>query len=433
MTTGTATTIGIPTARRGPAGIALSIGLVGIAIALVGLFTGLLTGEARPFMSWLIGFTFWLSIAVGMLFLVMLFYIFDAGWPIVVRRQLEHGLAAFKWLALLFVPLLAVALFWFPNRGILWPWMSEQTVLPGGERVGEDVLFLAKEAFLNPLAFTIGTALIFGVFVVLSHLLRQHSFDCDADGKASHYAACRRIAAFGVPLTALAATFGAIYWIKSIEYHWFSTMYGVWFFSASIWSANAMAILLLALLGKEGRPLHGIVGRNHFYLLGCMQLAFTVFWAYISFSEYFLIYSANIPEETIYYNIRLLDADTWRYGEGYALALALIFGHFLLPFLCLLWYRTKVDLTRAVMLMGWILVFHLLDVYWRVVPTKVATDAMGGYAFRSLMPSFHTLFDIAALVGIGGICVWAFLKSQRSTKVIPIHDPKILDSLEGHD
>ncbi|MEE2988279.1 MAG: hypothetical protein VX372_01780, partial [Verrucomicrobiota bacterium] len=156
------------------------------------------------------------------------------------------------------------------------------------------------------------------------------------------------------------------------------------------------------------------------------MLAFTVFWAYISFSQYFLIYSANIPEETFWYNIREKNFDGGL-NSWWWVSMGLIFGHFLTPFLLLLWYKTKVVIWRTVGVSVWILAFHLLDLYWNIIPGKlVAPDHGPGYIVRQFSVS---IYDLSALVGVGGICIFAMSRSMKKAEPIPVRDPNILTSI----
>jgi len=202
------------------AGKALKVGFGGLIITAAGL---LLPGNARAVaMSYLVGVTYWTAIAIGMLMLVLIHHIFDASWSTVIRRQFEHGLAAFKWLALLFLPLVLASFLY--QRDIVWPWLNLEHEMHGGHTVGHDPLYLKKAAFLNPAMFLGMTALFFVIWVWLSARLRKASFSQDSDGDLRWTRMNRTTAAMGLPLGALTLTFAAIYWVKSLEYHWFSTM-----------------------------------------------------------------------------------------------------------------------------------------------------------------------------------------------------------------
>ncbi|WPJ95723.1 hypothetical protein SH580_20090 [Coraliomargarita algicola] len=404
--------------------IALVVGIVGIVIALFGFKQGWDDGDVRPIMSWLIGIGFWLSIAIGMLFLTQIWYVFHARWPTIIRRQCEHGMAAFPYLLVLFLPLLAIP-FLHENPGLLWKWMDGHNALPGHGTVGEDPLYQWKSPFLNIPFFAIRAIGIFGVFILVSGLLRRWSFDTDTTGDINNTHKARRLSSLGLFLTSIAMTLGAIDWFKSLEYHWFSTMYGVWFFAASMRAAISTLLILCVILSWKGY-LKGILKQSHRYDLGCLMLTFTIFWTYISFSQYFLIYSANIPEETFWYNIREMNFDGTR-NSWWWVSMGLIFGHFLTPFLLLLWYKTKVVVWRTVIVAGWILTFHVLDLYWNIVPGKMVTPDHGpGYLVRqfSISP-----YDIAALIGVGGIFIFAMCRSMGKAEPIPVRDPNILKSL----
>ena len=415
---------------------------VGLGIGLIGLFTGLSSGDKEPFLGWLWGCAFWLSIAIGMLMLIMIFRVFNSQWTPVVRRQLEHGLAAFPWLGLCFAPLLLIALFGGENSGVLWSWINPDSVtyapphLQGEEflTVADDVLHQKKSGYLNLYFFSFRLILYFGIFCGLSHWLRKVSFTQDKDGDPNWTHLGMKISAAGIPAAALALTFGAFDLFMSLEYQWFSTMYGVWFFASSIRAALAVIIIGCLYLSTKG-SLKGIYNQAHQYDLACLSLAFTVFWAYISFSQYFLIYSANIPEETFWYTIREINPNTGERSGWFWVSMGLIFGHFFFPFLYLLFYRNKIVGVRLVFIVSWILVFHLLDLYWNIIPGReIAPGAFVGYETRAVFGS-HLFWGLATLVGAGCLSAWAVLRSfqSKAAEDIPIRDPRILDSIHYHE
>ncbi len=404
---------------------ALIIGAIGVSVAGFGFYQGLTSEDARPLLSWLIGIAFWLSIALGVLFLTQIWYVFHARWPTIIRRQCEHCFSALPWLFLLFLPLLLIP-FVSDNPGILWKWMDGTNLLPGGhELVQDDPLYNWKAAYLNPTFFAIRAFLYFGVFIGLAYFLKKWSFDTDQTGSVENIHKARRLSSVGLFLLATASTLAAIDWFKSLEYHWFSTMYGVWFFAGCMRAALSALLIYCVILSTKGY-LKGVFNQAHRYDLGCMMLAFTIFWAYISFSQYFLIYNANIPEETFWYNIREHNGDGV-HNSWWIISMLLIFGHFLIPFLLLLWYKTKVVIWKSIGVAVWILLFHIIDLYWNIIPGKVVDlDASDGYYIRQFSVE---VFDIAAIVGIGGICIWAVCSSMLKAEPIPIKDPNILKSL----
>jgi hypothetical protein len=403
------------------AGRALTIGLVGIALTALGLFVSDSHGVA---MSWLVGITFWTAIAIGMLMLILIHHIFDASWSVVLRRQFEHGLAAFKWLALLFLPLLIVS--WL-KPGFIWNWMDLNHELHGHGTVGTDVLYLKKASFLNPGMFTGMTVFFFLSWMWLAARLRKASFTQDADGSVGWTHVNRKTAAFGLPLGALTLTFAAIYWVKSLEYHWFSTMYGVWFFANCVRGALAVGVLIMLWLWARG-DYKGILNNNHWHSIGQLSFAFTVFWAYVTFSQYFLIWNANIPEETFWYNLREINADGSPNQWKYVGIIGILFGHFVVPFLFLLSYKHKLNHGKMRFISIWILTVILLDICYNILPAL--KDVHG-----NALPLFNLnlLWTLTAVVGIGGVCVWAYLRSFPATKLIPIRDPRIGECLTHHE
>ncbi len=406
----------------------LVIGIVGLAVAFIGLIIGLANHDARPVLGWLMGISFWTTILLGSLFLVMIFHVFDAGWAVIARRQLEHLLAGFPWLAILFLPLLLIP--WvYSDPGIVWKWLNPDHLLPSGYTVANDVLYHAKEPYLNKSFFTVRALLFFGVFLFFANALRKHSFAMDRDGDPRHYGATRKLAAAGIFACGLSATFASIDWYMSIEFHWFSTMYGVWFFAASMRAAIAFILILLFFQAEKG-VLRGIHKQAHNYEFGCMALAFTVFWAYISFSQYFLIYQANIPEETFWYKIRHTNADGST-NSWWWIGLALVFCHFLIPFLFLLFYKTKVRIRLILFVATWILVFHLVDLYFNILPSKKApAENILNYDVRQFG---ITIWDVATIVGIGGVVLWAYRRSLSEHSPVPLRDPRVGESIDHHE
>jgi len=344
---------------------------------------------------------------------------FDASWSTVIRRQFEHGLAAFKWLLILFLPLLLVS--WFYEPGLVWNWMDPHALIPGHhERVGEDVLYLKKSGYLNLGFFTIRALLFYGIWIGLASILRRNSFRQDADGDVKWTLSSRKWSAAAIPLTGLSLTFAAIDWFKSLEYHWFSTIYGVYYFATGMRGALACGVLIMIWLHRRG-DYRGILNNNHLHSIGQLMLTFTVFWAYIAFSQYFLIWNANLPEETFYFNLR-------EYGDWYWIGMSLVFLYFLFPFCYLLIYRYKIAHGRAQFIAWWILAMLFVDICFNTLP---AIKDAAGHPQPFFSPAL--IWQLTALAGVGGICVWAYLRSFPTAKLIPIRDPRIVECLTHHE
>jgi hypothetical protein len=403
------------------AGKALFVGLAGLGLTALGL---LVSGAQKVALSYLVGITYWTAITIGSLLLILIHHIVDASWSVVIRRQYEHATSAFKWLALLFIPLALTAV--LGDHDLIWPWMNPDHVIHGGHTVGHDPLYLKKSGFLNTTAFLLGTFGSFLLWMWVSARLRKASFSQDHDGDIKWTFMNRKTAAFGLPIAAFSLTAIAIFWVKSLEYHWFSTMYGVWFFANCMRGALAVGILIMIWLWNRG-DYKGILNTNHFYSIGMLSFAFVVFWAYVTFSQYFLIWNANVPEETFWYNIRELNHDGST-NQWWYVGLVILFGHFFVPFLYLLSYKHKVVQSKVKPIMIWILSIILIDLCYNILP---ALKDEHGDSLPFLSP--HLLWVLTSVVGVGGIWFWAYLKSFPTTKLIPICDPRIGESLTHHE
>jgi hypothetical protein len=404
----------------------LGVALAGLSIAGYGLFNAYAGGDYRPAYSWLIGIAFWMSLLIGGLLLILITYVFDAGWSVIIRRQLEHWVGGFKWMALCFLPLLIGA--WFaPHPGVLWKWLNPDHLLSSGHTVAHDPIYQWKAIWLNLPWMTFRTVLYFAVFVGVAALVRRCSFRMDETPSEQWVHRGRNTAAWGIFAVALSLTFAAFDWYMSLSYHWFSTMFGVWYFAASMRASVAFLVLLCWFLSTRGY-LAGLYQRAHRYDLGTLLLAFTIFWAYISFSQMFLIYQGNIPEETFWYNLRLYAADGSRSGWWFV-AMGLVLCHFFVPFLFLLFYSTKVSVGRLLFIAGWTLFFHLADLYFNLLPGEIMT-AEGQFIPRPFSVHFY---DLAAWIGMGALLLRSFLQSAKTTRPIPVHDPRILESLHHHE
>jgi hypothetical protein len=404
------------------AGKALTVGLIGLVLTALGLFV---SGGQVVALSYLVGITYWTAMAIGMLLLVLIHHITDSSWSVVIRRQWEHGLAAFKWLFVLFLPLLIIA---WVKPGLVWPWMDLSHAIHGGDTVGTDIIYQKKSSFLNLGMFTGMTLAFFAIWIWLSARLRKASFAQDTDGDVKWTRMNRVTSAMGLPLTALTLTFAAIYWVKSLEYHWFSTMYGVWFFSNCIRGGLSLGIVIMLWLLARGDYRGGIYNRGQLHCISTLAFAFTVFWAYVTFSQYFLIWNANIPEETFWYNIREVNADGTPNQWKYVGIIVILFGHFVVPFLLMLSYRYKTTPHIIRRIAVWILGVILVDLCYNILPAL--KDVQGNP--RPFF-SMTLVWVLTSVVGVGGVCVWAYLKSFPTAKLIPIRDPRIAECINLHE
>ncbi len=401
---------------------ALGIGIASIFATVLGLA---LPGNASAVaVGWLVAIVFWTAIAIGMLMLIMIHHLSDAGWSVVVRRQFEHGISAFKWLLLLFVPLLLAT--WLGKGDAVWPWGNLNHVLHGTETVGEDAAYWHKSPVLNILSFSALSVFLYGFLILVSARLRKASFTQDVDGDVKWSHQSHATSASCIALTALALTGIAFFWIMSLEYHWGSTIYGMWFFSDCIRGALSVGLLVQLWLFARG-DFKGILSSRHLHCIGIFIHAFTAFWAYVAVCQYILIWSSNLTEETFWYNIRELNHDGST-NQWWWVGIALILLNFLVPFLLLLSYKTKITIYKIAPVAFAILATTLLDLTYNILP--VLKNAYGdAQPFLSL----NLLWILTSVIGVGGVCVWSYFKSFASTKLIPIRDPRIAECLANHE
>ena len=369
--------------------ILLVAGVLGIGGSLIGL---LVSREQFAF-SWLFGFTYFFTICVGALFWTCLHHATDAEWSVVVRRQMENVAKLLLYFALFFLPLLFCQPF-------LWKWWNIEP--------GQDVLLDAKAGYLNHTFFYVRVVFYFVMLSWVAASLWKRSTDQDSDGAAKHTLVMRKFGIGGIPALAVCLTFAAVDWLMGIDYHWFSTMWGVYIFAGAAGSSMSLLVLIVTGLKKVGYL--KVVNEEHYHIMGKFMLAFVIFWAYIAFSQYMLIWYANIPEETIYFRLR--NTASWWYFSQF-----LVVGRFFLPFPVLLMQATKK--TKLInFVAAWILLMQLLDIYVIVLP---------GLHRTGFSPS---ILDLLSVIGIGGILGWLFFRNIGKSNLFPTRDPRLLGSLK---
>ncbi len=372
------------------------VGAVGLAVTAVGAAA---FDTRRALYAYLVAFVYWLGIALGALILLGAFHASNARWSVVIRRFVEHVPAALPLFVVLFVPLVLGARHVFP-------WSAGPEAFEGELRH----LVEHKHAWLN-LPFFVGRAVFYFLsWMVVAELLRRWSLRQDAGGGLTLTRWQRRLGAGSLPLLALTLSFAAFDWIMSIDVRFFSTIFGVYWFAGSFLATFAVIIVAGVLTRRDPTQFGAHLNLEHFHSLGKFLLAFTAFWAYIAFSQFLLIWIANLPEEVPWYILRI--------DGGWGVVGAILAGlHFLVPFLLLLSRDLKRDPRRLAFVAGWQLVLHWLDLYWLVMPHL---DDGG--------PRF-SLWDLSAFVGVGGVAVAFAVARMRGTLAVPARDPYIAESL----
>jgi hypothetical protein len=375
------------------AGLSLLLGTIAL-VALVLCAVGAFVDPHQFSYSWLFAFAFFFTLCAGCFFWTIVHHATDAEWSVVVRRQLENLAALLVVLALLFVPILLL-------RHHLYAWMD----IPPGAEPSLD----SKRAYLN-WGFFLGRAVFFfGFFILASLFLRRFSVQQDKDGNPRFTIWMRKVAFTSLPLFALCLTFGAFDWLMSLNYRWFSTMFGVYIFAGAAGSSMSLLVLVITALRQAGY-LKDVVTLEHYHIMGKWMFAFCVFWAYIGFGQYMLIWYANMPEETEYFITR--NTESW-----WVLSMLLVIGRFFGPFAILLLRSIKKQPHRLCYVAGWILCMQMLDMYLVILPALHGTGV------------HMSIWDFVSLIAIGATLGFVYLQIVPRTSLFPIRDPRLIESL----
>lgn len=366
---------------------------VGGVLALIGLSL-----DRREFaFAWLLSFMFFLSLCAGALFLVMLHHLFDAGWSVPIRRFCEHlATILFPTLALLFIP---IALF----AKTIYPWMN---VDPQADHA-----LAAKQPLFSVPMFYVVSGVCFLTWWWLSNRLRHWSLEQDKTGAALPTYRMRFYSGLGIFLLAISLTFAVVLWMKSLQYQWFSTMYGVYYFAGSMWMTLATAYVITMVLDRQ-RLISEALHSHQYYFLGSLLFAFTVFYAYIHFSQYFIIWNANLPEETFWYVVR--EKGTWWW-----VGMVIIFGHFFLPFLALLRIDVKSVFRFMVPLCVWSWMMHFVDLAFNILPVPHPDG----------FPLAWIWLHVGCWAFMTGVVAQVFLKKFAQHAPYPIKDPRLVEAM----
>lgn len=391
-----------PGAGRAGAGLLMVIGLAGLLVTAGAGFA--MPGLAKHALAaYHVGVMACLGISLGGLFLTLATHLFGAGWSVTIRRQMENLAAQVPVCLLMLIPTFAIEII---TKGKLFSWM-------GAEFAGEHVL-QEKAGYLN-IAFFLVRAVIYAlVWVALVRILRGYSLEQDRTGDKWITNRARRTSSWGMLVFALTTAFAAFDWLMSLDFRFFSTMWGVYFFAGGVFAAIAMLILMLSRIKAQGR-LAGLVTEEHYHDLGKLLFTFTVFWAYISFSQYFLIWYSNIPEETAWFLAR-------QHGGWEKLFIFLCIGHFIAPFLILLFRGVKKSLTLLPLVALWAVFIHICDIFFIVRP-MVYPGAADPVGVSSLW------LDAAGI--LGAVALWASFLVRRvcAGVLVPTRDPRLAEAI----
>ncbi|MBK6848193.1 MAG: quinol:cytochrome C oxidoreductase [Proteobacteria bacterium] len=369
---------------------------VGLLALVVHWLLGRGAGAARQaHFSYLVAMLYWLSIALGALFFVIVQFATKAGWSVVVRRLAEHAMITLPLLGLLFVPIVG-------GMHELFHWSHP-------EAMQHDALLASKAPYLNVPFFSARALLYFVTWTALAWLFYRRSVRQDLDGAPQATERLQRLSGPAIILFALTVTFAAFDWLMSLDPHWYSTMFGVYYFAGCVVAIFAF-LALVGLLLRRARVLADVITVEHYHDLGKLLFGFTVFWTYIAFSQFMLIWYGNLPEETIWYARRLI-------GSWGQVTLVLALGHFVVPFFYLMTRATKRRGATLLPAALWLLTVHYLDLYWLVMPILHPEGAR------------PCLLDLTAFLGVGGCFVALFGRQLRRHALVPMRDPRLAESL----
>lgn len=370
------------------------VGVVGLIATGVGYFFD----HDQFFFSYLTSFSFYTSIALGGLIMLMIHHLTRSSWGTVLRR-IPEAMSSNIWIwALFFIPVLL---------GIhsLYHWSHP-------EAVAADPVLAGKEPYLNTPFFIIRQVIYFGIWGFLGYKLYSSSVEQDETGDWGLQTLQRRLSGPGAFIFGITTAFASFDWLMSLDPHWYSTIFGVYFFAMGFQAVFATFILLTIFLTKRG-VLENTITRKHIRDLALWMFAFTVFYAYIAFSQFLLIYYANIPEETVWF--------LERFNGGYEyLAYFYLFGRFVIPFVVLLGKKAKYNYKIISGIAILILASHLVELYWIVMPV------LNHHGFHL---SWMTL---TAFIGLGGIFLGLFFYRFKQARMVPVNDPKLAESLNRH-
>lgn len=397
-----------------PATAGLVVGLIGL-LATFGLGSTFSDGMRHFGHSMLVAILFFLSISIGALIFILLQHVTSAGWSVVVRRVAEAVTGAFPILFPLVVLVVLVPV--FMGKSIIYDWASHDFVWGGGDFAGSE-LIQSKAGYFGSVFFAARICLYFAIWVGLSRFFSGQSLAQDDDQDPNRTLTMQRRSGVSIILAALATTFAAFDLSMSLNAEWFSTMYGVYFFAGCMFSFLSVLALSTMWLEKRGN-LKNVVSIEHYHDIGKLLFAFTFFWSYVAFSQFMLYWYADIPEETHWFHYRM-------WGEWNGFSVLLVAGHFLIPMLGLMSRHVK---RRRNVFAAWCvycLVFHFVDLYWNVMPEMVNGVGQGDPATTG--PAFG-LIDITAMVGVGGLFLFGFLRKLDGKPALAIGDPRLPESL----
>ncbi|MES1240189.1 MAG: hypothetical protein ABUT39_01085 [Acidobacteriota bacterium] len=369
--------------------------LAGVA-ALVVCVLGAFLSPDYFFRAWLVGWVYWVGVALGCLALSLLHHLTHGDWGIVLRRTMEAATRTLPVLLILGLPLLL-------GMPRLYPWARPEAA--------NDPLLQAKAPYLNVPFYAVRLVLYFVIWGGLAFLMSRMSRRQDQGDDPGITRRMQIVAGPSLAAYCLAVTFASVDWLMSLQPAWFSTIYGVYLMASQGLSALAFLIAFGLWLSRR-EPMGRVLHPRLFHDYGKLMFAFVMLWAYFSFSQFLIMWAGNLPEEIHFYLHR------FEHGWG-AVSLVLALFHFVVPFVLLLSRDLKRDAGRLVWVAGLMLVMRWVDLVWQVEP---AFDP------KQQNPAMYWMY-LAAPVAIGGLWLAWFLRELRSRPMLPVNDPYLPEAL----
>jgi hypothetical protein len=340
---------------------------------------------------YLVAYVFWMTIILGALFLTLLDHVSNALWSIALRRITESLAVTVPVMAVLFLPIC----FGISN---LYYWSN-------AESVAGDNLLPVQSGYLDVSFFIIRSLLYFIIWTVLALILYRTSLKQDQNHTPAREKIFRLVSAPGIILFAITFTFAAFDWLMSLDPQGYSTVFGLYIFTGSFLSTLAF-IILIGLFLRRQNLLRDVIGIEHYHMLAKLMFWFVLIWAYLAFTQYFLIWYAKMSEPTIFFRHRW--EGSWKY-----ISLLLVFGQFLIPFLGLMTRTARRNPTFLFIISVWILLMHFFDLYWMVMPNFMVYDF------------YLSAIDLIIFLSIGGIFISTFSYIYFRKALVPLNNPDL--------
>ena len=366
-----------------------TIGTTLFAAGLIIVALGYVTDPVRSAYNNIVGLTFLISVGVGSLFLLALEYVAGAVWSTPFRRVTEFLAANIYIIPLLAIPLLL-------NVNTVFHWTHPEPA---------DKTMINKAPYLNVTFFIVRVVVFWLLWLGFYYFISRNSVKQDTSHDQSLSKLNIKLSTIFIPIFAITISFAAIDWLMSLSPKWFSTIFGVYYFSGTVLAALAAGTIFIVLLNEKGYFVKGL-SSDHYYSLGALLFAFTNFWAYIAFSQYLLIWYANLPEETIWFIAR------WQ-GSWKFISIGLVFVHFVIPYFGLLSQPSKMNPKRLLAMSGWLLFAHYYDLYWMTMPNYGKDGVVLGW------------IELGFPLLIAGLIMLVFNFKAKSQNLVPIGDPKL--------